>query len=354
LVTLWNYIEGAKPKFMGQCVIQIARFSTLKHGVLDSDFQLKEQEVFDGNPVASNQPETNGSSDTVENSPKYRVSEVSGRLRMKLEWQVGARGRTSEMVYQTIPVRQSEDTHRSILSSNLFAPETALATDPPQYDILFKLIIIGDSGVGKSNILSRWITGKYSQNIMATVNVEFASKSFECEGKIVKLQLWDTAGQERYKAITRQYYRGAHGAVVVYDVTKANTYTHVTQWLEDIKEFSQNEHIQILLIGNKIDLDDQKAVDTQEALEFSKKHSINYLETSALDGSNCAKAMQMILQDIYTIYIQLEASKPKSTPKKITLSTKVPLNLDDLVDDTIRLESDIKPNNNKKKNECQC
>ena len=126
--------------------------------------------------------------------------------------------------------------------------------DDDNYDLIFKIVLIGDSGVGKTNILSRYISNEFSLNTQATVGVEFGSKIIKKGEKLIKLQIWDTAGQERYKSITSAYYKGAKGAFVVYDITKMKTFKNLDKWITELKA-NGNEDIYIILIGNKLDLE---------------------------------------------------------------------------------------------------
>ncbi|KAJ9067220.1 Rab GTPase ypt31 [Entomophthora muscae] len=122
-----------------------------------------------------------------------------------------------------------------------------------EYDFLFKVVLIGDSGVGKSNLLSRFTRDEFNLESKSTIGVEFATRNVQVEGKSIKAQIWDTAGQERYRAITSAYYRGAVGALLVYDVTKHNTFENVNRWLKELRDHAES-HIVILLVGNKSDL----------------------------------------------------------------------------------------------------
>merc|ERR1712211_36727 len=127
------------------------------------------------------------------------------------------------------------------------------------YDYLFKVVIIGDSGVGKSNLLSRFTRNEFHLDSKSTIGVEFATRSIQHDGKIIKAQIWDTAGQERYRAITSAYYRGAVGALLVYDISKQATFKNVERWLTELREHADN-NIVIMLVGNKSDLKHLRAV----------------------------------------------------------------------------------------------
>ena len=129
-----------------------------------------------------------------------------------------------------------------------------MATREDEYDFLFKVVLIGDSGVGKSNLLSRFTKNEFNLESKTTIGVEFATKTIETEGKIVKAQIWDTAGQERYRAITSAYYRGAVGALLVFDITKDLTFQSVERWLQELRDHA-DQNIVIMLVGNKTDLE---------------------------------------------------------------------------------------------------
>jgi len=168
------------------------------------------------------------------------------------------------------------------------------------YDYLFKVVLIGDSGVGKSNLLSRFTRNEFNLESKSTIGVEFATRSINVDGKTVKAQIWDTAGQERYRAITSAYYRGAVGALLVYDIAKHATYVNVTRWLKELRDHADS-NIVIMLVGNKSDLKHLRAVATEEAKAFSTENGLSFIETSALDASNVESAFQTILTDIYRI-----------------------------------------------------
>ncbi|KAH7855416.1 hypothetical protein Vadar_024604 [Vaccinium darrowii] len=169
-----------------------------------------------------------------------------------------------------------------------------------EYDYLFKIVLIGDSGVGKSNILSRFTRNEFCLESKSTIGVEFATRTLQVEGKTVKAQIWDTAGQERYRAITSAYYRGAVGALLVYDITKRQTFENVLRWLRELRDHADS-NIVIMLAGNKADLNHLRAVSDQDARLLAEKEGLSFLETSALEAMNIEKAFQTILLDIYQI-----------------------------------------------------
>lgn len=172
-----------------------------------------------------------------------------------------------------------------------------------EYDYLFKVVLIGDSGVGKSNLLSRFTRNEFSLESKSTIGVEFATRSIEVDDKTIKAQIWDTAGQERYRAITSAYYRGAVGALLVYDIAKHLTYENVERWLKELRDHA-DANIVIMLVGNKSDLRHLRAVTTEEAKAFSEKNSLSFIETSALDSTNVETAFTNILTEIHHIVSQ--------------------------------------------------
>jgi len=167
-----------------------------------------------------------------------------------------------------------------------------------EYDYLYKVVLIGDSGVGKSNLLSRFTRNEFNLETKSTIGVEFATRSIQADGKTIKAQIWDTAGQERYRAITSAYYRGAVGALLVYDIAKNVTFKNVERWLTELRENAAN-NIVIMLVGNKSDLRHLREVPTDSAKEFAEKNNLLFIETSALDSSNVELAFQNILTEIY-------------------------------------------------------
>ncbi|CAL9099027.1 unnamed protein product [Musa textilis] len=169
-----------------------------------------------------------------------------------------------------------------------------------EYDYLFKVVLIGDSGVGKSNILSRFTRNEFWLESKSTLGVEFATRTVQVEGRIIKAQIWDTAGQERYRAITSAYYRGALGAILVYDVTKPTTFENVSRWLRELRDHADS-NIVVMLIGNKTDLEHLRAVDTEEAQSFAEREGLSFIETSALEATNVEKAFRVILAEIHRV-----------------------------------------------------
>ena len=169
-----------------------------------------------------------------------------------------------------------------------------------EYDYLFKIVLIGDSGVGKSNLLSRFTRNEFDLESRTTIGVEFATRSIPVENKTVKAQIWDTAGQERFRAITNAYYRGAVGALLVYDIAKHMTYESVERWLKELKDHA-DANIVVMLVGNKCDLRHLRAVPTEEAQAFAEKNELIFIETSALDSTNVEDAFKSIVNEIFQL-----------------------------------------------------
>ena len=167
-----------------------------------------------------------------------------------------------------------------------------------EYDHLFKLLLIGDSGVGKSCLLLRFSDDTYTDSYISTIGVDFKIKTIEIGGKTIKLQIWDTAGQERFRTITSSYYRGAHGIIVVYDVTDQTSFSNVKQWLQEIDRYAC-ENVNKLLVGNKCDLTTKKVVDYNTAKEFADGLGISFMETSAKNSSNVADTFITMANEIH-------------------------------------------------------
>lgn len=165
------------------------------------------------------------------------------------------------------------------------------------YDYLFKLLLIGDSGVGKSCLLLRFADDTYTESYISTIGVDFKIRTIELEGKTIKLQIWDTAGQERFRTITSSYYRGAHGIIVVYDVTDMESFNNVRTWLGEIDKYA-TDNVNKLLVGNKCDLVVKKVVDQNTAKDFADSLGIPFLETSAKSATNVEQAFMTMSSEI--------------------------------------------------------
>jgi small GTP-binding protein len=185
-----------------------------------------------------------------------------------------------------------------------------------EYDYLFKLLLIGDSGVGKSCLLLRFADDTYTESYISTIGVDFKIRTIELDGKTIKLQIWDTAGQERFRTITSSYYRGAHGIIIVYDVTDQGTFNNVKTWLNEIDRYA-SENVNKLLVGNKCDLTNKKVVDFKTAKEFADQLSVPFLETSAKNSTNVEQAFMTMAAEI--------KNRMASAPVQQNTATGVPL-----------------------------
>lgn len=167
-----------------------------------------------------------------------------------------------------------------------------------EYDYLFKILIIGDSGVGKSCLLLRFVDDSYTESYISTIGVDFKIKTINLDNKVVKLQIWDTAGQERFRTITSSYYRGAHGIIVVYDVTDKLSFDNVKRWLVEIERYACEDSVKIL-VGNKIDQKD-RIVTYNMAKDYVSDllEPITLIETSARDSTNVEKAFITMATEI--------------------------------------------------------
>ncbi|KAJ8038838.1 Ras-related protein Rab-14 [Holothuria leucospilota] len=173
-----------------------------------------------------------------------------------------------------------------------------MTSGPYNYSYIFKYIIIGDMGVGKSCLLHQFTEKKFMADCPHTIGVEFGTRIIEVSGQKIKLQIWDTAGQERFRAVTRSYYRGAAGALMVYDITRRSTYNHLSSWLTDARNLT-NPNTVIFLIGNKSDLEAQRDVTYEEAKQFAEENGLLFLEASAKTGEHVEEAFLDTARKIY-------------------------------------------------------
>ncbi|KAJ6741508.1 DRAB11-RELATED [Salix viminalis] len=167
-------------------------------------------------------------------------------------------------------------------------------------DYLFKIVLIGDSAVGKSNLLARFARNEFYPSSKSTIGVEFQTQKMGINGKEIKAQIWDTAGQERFRAVTSAYYRGAVGALLVYDISRRQTFDSIGRWLNELQTHS-DMNVVTILVGNKSDLKDAREVPTAEGKVLAETQGLFFMETSALDSSNVAAAFQTVVKEIYNI-----------------------------------------------------
>lgn len=171
--------------------------------------------------------------------------------------------------------------------------------DFDHYLYQFRLIIIGESTVGKSCLLRRFTESRYIEHNDPTVGVDFHSKIVRVDGHNLKLQLWDTAGQERFRAITRSYFRNAVGALLVFNLSDRESFQQLPEWIDDVQQASKPRHPVFVLAGNKADMDRHRQVLRRDAELFASKHNMDYVETSAKTGLNVEEVFAVIARRIY-------------------------------------------------------
>jgi len=192
---------------------------------------------------------------------------------------------------QTNIIASSTDFPNYTFESSLFASK------PNEYDYLFKFLLIGTTGAGKSSLLMRFVDDKFEANYISTIGVDFKIKTIELEGKRIKLQIWDTAGQERFKTVTNAYFRGSHGIVLVYDITSTTSFEAVDYWLGEVSKYAPRNAVK-LVVGNKTDLKSNRAIATQTAALFAQEKEVFFLEASAKDATNVAQAFLLLAGEI--------------------------------------------------------
>ena len=170
--------------------------------------------------------------------------------------------------------------------------------DYEQEDYKIKIIVVGDSGVGKTNLINRFASDKFDINSKATIGVEFVYKTLKINKEVIKVEVWDTAGQERYRAITSSYYKGAKGAIIVYDITNEDSFNNVESWMNEVTKKGKTD-MQFLLVGNKKDLINDRKVTEQKGIDKAKELNMNLFEASALEKTNVNEAFNYLVKEIY-------------------------------------------------------
>ena len=183
-----------------------------------------------------------------------------------------------------------------------------------EYDMMFKILLLGDSGVGKSSLLLRYTKNQFSADMRATIGVEFGVKFIKIDDLQLKVQIWDTAGMERYRAMTSAYYKGAKGVIIVYDVCRKKSFENIDKWIDDFKSKADEDSI-ILVIGNKSDLKDRREVDIEEAKLKAEKNKMAFMETSAKNNDNVHKAFLTLFEEIIKKYKEKNNSGGYGKPK---------------------------------------
>jgi len=170
--------------------------------------------------------------------------------------------------------------------------------DREEHDFLYKVVVIGDSGVGKSNLIDRYTKDSFREEMKTTIGVEFGHKTMRIDDKVIKAQIWDTAGQERFRALTRGYYRGALGALLVFSISSRQSFNNCETWLEELMAHA-DPGILVMLVGNKNDMETQREVQTNEAMSFAQKNKLSFVEASAKDNHGVTEAFEKLINEIY-------------------------------------------------------
>ncbi|KAG0483806.1 hypothetical protein HPP92_011890 [Vanilla planifolia] len=194
-------------------------------------------------------------------------------------------------------------------------------------DYLFKIVLVGDSAVGKSNLLARFARDEFYASSKSTIGVEFQTQKLVIDGKEIKAQIWDTAGQERFRAVTAAYYRGAVGALVVYDITRRPTFENVSRWLSELNSHS-DMNVVTILVGNKTDLKDSREVSTEEGKALAELESLFFMETSALESHNVVAAFETVVKEIYDILRRKVLQSQENKKENLSLGNSKTLALE--------------------------
>lgn len=189
------------------------------------------------------------------------------------------------------------------------------------YDYLFKLLLIGDSGVGKTSMLVRFADDTYSDTYVSTIGVDFKIKTVDFGDNIIKLQIWDTAGQDRFRSITSSYYRGAHGIIIAFDLTEYETFDNVKMWLKEVEKYADTNNLNLLLVGCKSDLEDDRKITYEYAKDYADSLHMPYIEVSSKYSYNINNVFDIMSRDILTRVITNEQNKIKSENIKLVENT---------------------------------
>ncbi|MEE6492851.1 hypothetical protein FKM82_016651 [Ascaphus truei] len=193
-----------------------------------------------------------------------------------------------------------------------------------QYDVLFRLLLIGDSGVGKTCLLCRFTDNEFHPSHISTIGVDFKMKTIDVDGIKVRIQIWDTAGQERYQTITKQYYRRAQGIFLVYDITSERSYQHIMKWASDVDEYAP-DGVQKILIGNKADEEQKRQVGKNQGVKLAEEYGMDFFETSACTNFN--------IKESFTRLTELVLQAHKKELDGLRVSSTGELNLAELEED---------------------
>ena len=165
------------------------------------------------------------------------------------------------------------------------------------FDLTLKILIVGDSSVGKTNFINRFIENKFNNNYMTTSGIDLKTANLEIKNKNIRIQIWDTAGQEKYKAITKNLFLKVMGAIIIFDITNEKSFNNLKNWVQMIKE-ECGPHMTIIIVGNKNDLNEQRKINEEEVIAYANKQKLDYIETSCKTGENVKKAVTILCEKI--------------------------------------------------------
>ena len=181
-----------------------------------------------------------------------------------------------------------------------------MKTSSTETDLVYKILLLGDSEVGKSCFLMRYADNVFVENYITTIGLDYKLKYVQLDsGQVIKVQLWDTAGQDRYRTIAKNYYKGSHGILLLYDVTKSSSFENIREWIKDIREEVYEKAI-IFLIGNKIDKKDQIKIKTEEGEKLAEEFNIPFFEASAKSGENVDEIFKALYKKISEVYVDIQ------------------------------------------------
>ena len=187
------------------------------------------------------------------------------------------------------------------------------------YDFIFKVLLLGNSDVGKSSLILRYVDQVWSDTFVPTIGVDFKVKTLELQNKQIKMQIWDTAGQERFRNVISSYFRGAHGILLIYDVTNRDSFKNLESWLIEIEQNS-SENVLKVLIGNKNDLVDDKEIKTEEGQAFANRNGMQFIETSAKENTNVTEAFESLAKLMMEFNSEKKAPTTKNDKKALSAS----------------------------------